>query len=43
MEVVQLIIVENQKSYFGQNNIKTCILDSKYTQQNGHEMLNSLD
>jgi len=39
MEIVQPIIVENQKSYFSQKNIKTCILDSKYTEQNGHEML----
>ena len=43
MEIVQPVIVEIQKSYFSQKNIKTCILDSKYTQQNGHEILNSLD
>ena len=39
MEIVHPVIVENQKSYFSQKNIKTCILDSKYTQQNGHKML----
>ena len=39
MEIVHPVIVENQKSYFSQKNIKTCILDSKYMQQNGHKML----
>ena len=39
MEIVHPVIVENQKSYFSQKNIKTCILDSKYTHQNGHKML----